>query len=180
MHAPPSAGSSRRPHPRKARLRRTILALPATLLLAACAAMSLPAGAGAVEAGLALPGPEVGQTARAASVGAHWVRMFMPWAVIEPGRGSYAQNWLTAYEQSFRGFPAGTKFILDVVGTPPWETGSSDQRTPPADPADYARMLRDVAGRFGPRVAAYEIWNEEDEPRWWAGRPGPGGLRRAC
>jgi hypothetical protein len=174
MLASPAPSQALRSPRLRARWRRAALALPAALVIAAC----LPAAAGAAEAGLVLPGPELGQTARAASVGGHWVRMFMPWPVIEPARGVYAQNWLASYEQSFRGFPAGTKFILDVVGTPPWETGSPDGRTPPADPADYARMLRNVAGRFGSRVAAYEIWNEEDEPRWWLGAPDPAGYVR--
>ena len=54
-----------------------------------------------------------------------------------------------------------------------WETGSPDPRTPPLNPYDYATMLANVAQRFGSRVAAYEIWNEEDESRWWLGAPDP-------
>ncbi len=63
--------------------------------------------------------------------------------------------------------------ILDVVQSPSWETGSADVSTPPAKPQDYAQMISYIARRFGSRVSAYEIWNEEDEPRWWTGAPNP-------
>ncbi len=120
-----------------------------------------------------LPGPEVAKTPVIASLGTHWVRMFLTWPDVEPSRGVYAQNWLSAYEQAFKSFPAGTKVILDVVDTPAWETGSSDPVTPPADPHDYAAMIATIAQRFGSRVSAYEIWNEEDAPIWWTGAPNP-------
>ena len=63
--------------------------------------------------------------------------------------------------------------IFDVVGTPQWETGSGDEHAPPANPADYAAFVGALAQRFGTRVGAYEIWNEEDAPGWWTGAPNP-------
>jgi hypothetical protein len=63
--------------------------------------------------------------------------------------------------------------ILDVVDTPRWETGSSNLRTPPANPNDYAAFVAGLAHRLAGKVTAYEIWNEEDEPRWWTGAPDP-------
>jgi hypothetical protein len=63
--------------------------------------------------------------------------------------------------------------ILDVVDTPRWETGSSNLRTPPANPNDYAAFVAGLAQRLAGKVTAYEIWNEEDEPRWWTGAPDP-------
>jgi len=63
--------------------------------------------------------------------------------------------------------------IVDVVDTPSWETGSSDEHTPPANPNDYAAFVGSLAERWGSRVAAYEIWNEEDSTTWWTGAPNP-------
>jgi Cellulase (glycosyl hydrolase family 5) len=159
-------------------VRRSTIVRRAAQLIACTAAVfavSAPAPAGAAEAGVALPGPEAGQAARVGTLGAHWVRMFLTWPDIEPARGVYANNWLQMYEASFHTLPTGTKVLLDVVDSPEWETGSTDEATPPANPADYASMLAAVAKRFGSRVAAYEIWNEEDEPRWWVGAPDPSG-----
>jgi hypothetical protein len=43
--------------------------------------------------------------------------------------------------------------------------------TPP-DPADFASFAHTFAGRMaGAGVAAYEIWNEEDDTMFWAGTP---------
>jgi hypothetical protein len=151
----------------------TVLLLAA--LVATCLALLAAPTTQAAEPGFNTPGAEGGRALQAQQLGTHWVRMFMPWNVIEPQRGVYAANWLAGYEQGFRAYPAGTKFLIDVVDTPQWANGSTDQYVPPTNPQDYASMLATVAQRFGSRVAAYEIWNEEDEPRWWVGAPDPGG-----
>jgi hypothetical protein len=99
------------------------------------------------------------------------VRVFATWPDLEPYPGVFAPNWVAKYEQLFAALPAGSKVIIDVVGSPRWETGSSDPHTPPANPNDYASFLGQIAKRWAGRVAAYEIWNEEDASRWWAGGP---------
>jgi hypothetical protein len=42
---------------------------------------------------------------------------------------------------------------------------------PPVDKAGYANFVANLAQRYGDKVAAWEIWNEEDEQEWW-GAPG--------
>jgi hypothetical protein len=44
---------------------------------------------------------------------------------------------------------------------------------PPRNPADYARFIGAIAKRLAGRVAAWEIWNEEDASLWWASGPDP-------
>ena len=131
--------------------------------------------ASAAEPGVAVPGPGAIHVSEIKALGSHWVRMFVTWPDIEPAQGAYSASWITSYEQTFSQMPAGTKVILDVVDSPSWETGSAAQNTPPANPHDYAAMLGMLAHRFAGRVAAYEIWNEEDAPGWWAGAPDPAG-----
>ena len=46
-------------------------------------------------------------------------------------------------------------------------------QTPPANPQEYAAFVGALAQHFGTKVAAYEIWNEEDSSGWWAGGPNP-------
>jgi hypothetical protein len=146
----------------------------ALVLLGALALVLPPGSADAVEPGVAVPGPGALDTHDIKALGTHWARMFLTWPDIEPARGVYAANWIAAYEQAFSQLPAGTKVLLDVVDSPQWETGSSSAKSPPANPQDYAAMLGMLASRFGGRVAAYEIWNEEDAPAWWTGAPDPG------
>jgi hypothetical protein len=158
--------------PRQSRTPRPL----AVALLSVLVALVLGAAAG--PAGAAEPGvvladsfsPHVGDLK---TLGVHWVRVFATWPDLEPARGDYSANWIANYERLFRELPAGTKVIVDVVGTPQWETGSSDEHTPPANPEDYAAFVGGLAQRFGPRVTAYELWNEEDSPSWWVGAPDP-------
>ncbi|MEA2637910.1 MAG: polysaccharide biosynthesis protein PslG [Chloroflexota bacterium] len=151
-------------------LRRASLAL---LLASAIIAAVASSAAWGAEPGVAVPGPGALHVGEIKAVGTHWVRMFVTWPDIEPARGAYSASWLTSYEQSFSQLPAGSKVILDVVDSPQWETGSANEHAPPANPNDYAAMLGMLAQRFGARVAAYEIWNEEDAPAWWVGAPNP-------
>ncbi len=148
-------------------------ALLGVLLALLAIAGTSPGTAAAAEAGVAVPGPGNIRVPEIKALGTHWVRMFVTWPDIEPSRGVYAANWIAAYEQAFSQLPPGSKVILDVVDSPSWETGNAAQNTPPANPQDYASMLGMLAHRYAGRVAAYEIWNEEDSPGWWAGAPDP-------
>jgi hypothetical protein len=120
-------------------------------------------------------GENPSQIAAVHSLGVHWVRMFVSWRSLQPTPAPVSNNTLTYYEQLFSQLPAGTKVILDVVDSPQWETHSSNERAAPANPHDYASFVATLAARWGTRVTAYEIWNEEDEPRWWVGAPDPAG-----
>jgi len=153
----------------RARVARTLIAV---LALLACWAGAGAASASAVESGVNLS-PEVNQSANLKTLGTHWVRYFLSWHAAEPAPGDIPAATLASYEQVFKQLPAGTKVILDVVGSPQWETGSPIENTPPANPHDYAAFVGALAQRFGTLVSAYEIWNEEDAPGWWVGGPNP-------
>jgi Cellulase (glycosyl hydrolase family 5) len=144
-----------------------LLALAVTV----CAGSAPPVQAAAP--GVVLASPTHVQVSAVKTLGLHWVRVFATWPDLEPQPGVLAQNWLVYYEQLFRSLPAGTKVIVDVVNTPEWETGSGDEHTPPANPQDYAAFVGALAQHWAGRVAAYEIWNEEDSASWWAGGPNP-------
>jgi hypothetical protein len=145
-------------------------------LLAVClVGVMSGSSARAAEAGVVIPGPEASAAPAIQALGVHWVRMFVPWPYLEPSRETYAPNWLANYEQGIDSLPSGTKVLLDVVDSPSWETGSSNEHTPPADPQDYAAFVGWLAQHLGSRVSAYEIWNEENLPSWWTGAPDPGG-----
>jgi hypothetical protein len=155
----------------QARLRSRAVLLLASLL--SLAALVAAAPASAVEPGLNLLSLNAAGVQDTKTLGTPWVRMFITWPDIEPSRGVFAQNWFQYYEQEFQALPAGTKVILDVVDSPRWETGSSNEKTPPMSAQEYGQFVGLLAQRFGPRVAAYEIWNEEDEARWWSTGPDP-------
>jgi Cellulase (glycosyl hydrolase family 5) len=108
-----------------------------------------------------------------AGLGVGWVRGFLPWSTFELSPGHYNEPMLSDLERGLAALPKGTKVILDVVNSPQWESGSANPAMPPRDPADYARFIGKMARRFAGRVAAWEIWNEEDDSLWWASGPDP-------
>jgi hypothetical protein len=134
------------------------------------------APAQAVETGVVINGPEglsMQSVHQVAGLGVGWVRVFAAWNIFEPTRGHLNEPVIADLEKGLAALPNGTKVIVDVVNTPQWETGSSNPAMPPSDPADYARFAGAMAKRFAGRVAAWEIWNEEDASLWWASGPDP-------
>lgn len=59
----------------------------------------------------------------------------------------------------------GVKPIFVIVGDP-----ANPPRTPQAI-ADFAKFAGQAANHFKGQAAGWEIWNEEDAPKWWAGMP---------
>ena len=147
----------------------------AAALAAAMAMLAAPAPAGAAQAGLNVAG-FLGTPAETAAIEAYvaaahpaWVRVFVDWNAIEPGRDSYSAAQIGDYQAFFAGLPAGTKVDVDIVETPSWASGSTNASVPPANDQDFASAVNYLANAFGPRVTAWEIWNEEDSQAWWAG-----------
>ena len=107
------------------------------------------------------------------STGVRSARIMMPWAGIQPAPDAYdwGQADLIVNAANARG--------IAVVGllnsTPGWATGGGPAiSSPPADPATYASFAGTVASHFAGRVAAYEVWNEENAVQFWnAGPAGP-------
>jgi Cellulase (glycosyl hydrolase family 5) len=160
------------PRPR-ARARSHTLALAVLLVLAAALSAASAPAAPAAEPGVVLANTGSPHIAAIRALGTHWVRVFAAWPDIEPQPGVFSSYWLAGYEKLFRELPAGSKVIVDVVDTPQWETGSTDEHMPPANPQEYAAFVGSLAQRWAGKVTAFEIWNEEDSPTWWTGAPNP-------
>ena len=130
------------------------------------------------EAGVGINEPDAVQIGAARALGTHWARMFVSWRALQPTSAPVSEATLESSGTAIRDAPKGTKLILDVYGTPQWETGSEDEHAPPADPRDYATFVATIAKRWGSLVSAYEIWNEEDSNAWWVGGPDPAAYTR--
>jgi Glycosyl hydrolase catalytic core len=123
-----------------------------------------------------------------ASVGIGYFRAEFDWGTIEPLPGQYD---LSAYD----GFVANAArhhiSLLGLLnGAPSWASTNPTAVPgsgiyPPANPAQFAAFATLMAQRYGPRgtfwreyphlpyypVRAWEIWNEEDLPFYWAPKP---------
>jgi hypothetical protein len=155
----------------------------ASALVAAVAAAILawPAPAGAVEKGV-MPDLTWGirdsdfapTQAAITDLGAKWVRLEFRWNEAEPQNNSYSATTLAEWDKAVATAQAsGAKIIGMVHRSPSWASGSSNSYTRPKDPADYADFMRFVAARYKGKVAAWEIWNEENISRFWPTGPSP-------
>ncbi|MGI8587181.1 MAG: cellulase family glycosylhydrolase [Chloroflexia bacterium] len=100
-------------------------------------------------------GPRVLQVAKDA--GFSWVRQQVVWADYQktPGR----INWDRLDPVVAAANTAGEKLILSVVRSPSWANAQGGM---PDDKFTYGGFLYQLAKRYKDRVAAYEVWNEQN------------------
>jgi hypothetical protein len=124
-------------------------------------------------------------TAKKARFGAVRVQAF--WAGLQPtGPGSYDATALAALDKVVDGAAQrNLKVVLFADGTPCWasaapadvkagckgSTKAAVYRYGPSDPRTFVALSTFLVGRYGAKLAAYEIWNEPDQANenYWAG-----------
>ena len=114
----------------------------------------------------------------AKGVGAKWVRLFMEWAQSEPADDQYDPVQLQSFDTRIDTYRRlGINVLIAVVKSPPWaaQDPSADRRLvqPPRDPGKYAEFIGTMARRYAGKVQAWEVWNEPDDPPFWAPGPDP-------
>jgi hypothetical protein len=171
-------------------VRRPHTALAASL--AALALLALPAAAPAASL-LGVQVDTVDDPAGAASqlenvkrAGGNAVRVEASWAQLEPrAQGERDPAALRAVDRVIDSAATrGIKVVLFLDRTPCWASSfpkkscSSDTpndfattRYQPEDPAAVVPLATFLAERYGPRLAAFEVWNEPDQvnQKYWAG-----------
>jgi hypothetical protein len=107
------------------------------------------------------------------------VRVELPWSLMEPaGPGQLDPRALAFSDRLLAdGAAEGVKVILMVDSSPCWASSAPARvlrrcvpRRPgpanawaPRDPATYAAFVAFLAQRYGPGLAALEVWNEPDQ-----------------
>jgi hypothetical protein len=125
------------------------------------------------------PAQADGSTAAARALHAQVVRVEVPWAILEPHGANLIDPGALAFTDRLIGDAAadGMRVIVFVDSTPCWASsapasllhacmsGKSSKANawPPTNPADYAAIVRYLAGRYGTRLAAIEVWDEPDQ-----------------
>ncbi len=156
----------------------------ATAVVALLGALATPAFAAQVpglSADLMRPNITPAEQARQldliTSVNAGITRVDVGWSALEQNAKGEYQEWYLAQLDSLVTLAEqrGVKLLLTFTDSPCWASSAPEsskqgcegawwdryvQRYPPADPQDYADALAFLAGRYGGRVAGWEIWNE--------------------
>jgi polysaccharide biosynthesis protein PslG len=124
------------------------------------------------------PAQAEGTIAQARALHAKVVRTEVPWSLLEPRQGQIDQG-IQANVDRLVGdaAAAGIRVIMVVDSTPCWAStapssilagcnpaaDSGAKSWPPRDPATYAAFVAYLARRYGPQLAAIEVWNEPDQ-----------------
>ena len=90
------------------------------------------------------------------SLGVTNVRMDIPWAFIQPSSAT-SYSW-TKMDYIVNAAASRGMNVLGILDATPSWAGSLLTGHP--DPTAYAKFASTVAGRYGTKIAAYEIWNE--------------------
>jgi polysaccharide biosynthesis protein PslG len=104
--------------------------------------------------------------------GVRSARIMFPWAGIQPSPDAW--DWGQADVIVNAANARGIAVVALLNSTPGWATGGGPAITaPPATPESYGAFAGAFASHFAGRVAAYEIWNEQNAVQFWAGPQGP-------
>lgn len=125
------------------------------------------------------PGESARVIAEARALHARVIRIEIPWSAFEPLSPGQIEEGPVAATDRFvsDAAAAGIRVLMFVDKTPCWASSappavlagcSPSSQTeanvwPPTDPADYASFVAYLASRYGPHLAAIEIWNEPDQ-----------------
>jgi LysM repeat protein/aryl-phospho-beta-D-glucosidase BglC (GH1 family) len=102
-------------------------------------------------------------------LGMTWVRQGVLWRVLEPTKGAIDFGGLDGTIDTLNS--NGFKVMLTVYSAPDWARTTNAESGPPTDFNDFATFVGALAAHYKGRVQAYEIWNEPNIRREWAGRP---------
>jgi hypothetical protein len=100
------------------------------------------------------------------------------WKDVNPSQGVF--NWSVLDAEVAQVEASGAKPMLVLGLTPQWaaaDPNAGDPRwglgtaSPPRDIASWRDYVTAVVNRYGPRIAAYEIWNEVNLRTFWVGTP---------
>jgi len=99
--------------------------------------------------------------------GMGWVRIDFIWAAVQPARGTY--DWrlydalVAAAEQR------GLSILAIIAYTPGWATDGAEISGVPRSVDDWTTFCTKAANRYKGRIAAWEVWNEPNLAKFWAG-----------
>lgn len=117
------------------------------------------------------------QLEQIADAGAGIVRVDVGWSSLEQNaKGTYERWYLDQLDTLVdKADQHGVKLLITFTDSPCWASSAPESlkqgcdgawwdrgvnRYPPANPQDYADALAFLVGRYGDRVAGWEIWNE--------------------
>jgi hypothetical protein len=108
--------------------------------------------------------------AKLAAAGVQSVRIDLGWSSLEPRRRRVSRWHVRLVDRCVNlARSQGMDVLATIMWTPAWANGGRGMTAPLARAADFAWFARWAARHFRGRVAAWEIWNEPNDPAFWSG-----------
>ncbi|HYN88279.1 MAG TPA: LysM peptidoglycan-binding domain-containing protein [Ardenticatenaceae bacterium] len=103
-------------------------------------------------------------------LGFGWLKQQIEWKAFEPSEGAIQWGEMDAIVNDVTG--NGLGLLFSIVKSPAWARagGRGDGEGPPQNGQTYANFVGAVAGRYCGKVAAIEVWNEQNLVVEWADR----------
>ncbi len=99
------------------------------------------------------------------SAGIGWARSAFAWTDLEPQQGTWDFSKFDNYVDMAAAH--GINILGILLTSPTWANGGGAWNTPPTDMAAWGDYVRRVVTRYRGRVAAWEVWNEENIDAFW-------------
>ncbi len=89
-----------------------------------------------------------------------WIRQQVRWSSYEPAKGQFGNNYVAQLDALINAAAAkGVNVMLSPVSSPDWVGAGGGL---PKNPQDFADFIGFMANRYKGKVAAYEVWNEQN------------------
>jgi hypothetical protein len=101
------------------------------------------------------------------------VRLMIPWAGVEPTKGNL--NWASVDKTVNSAASRNIAVVGMVNSTPTWAVASGGQYLSgrPASPDVYADFVAKFVTRYAGKIAAVEVWNEQNAVTFYTPKPDP-------
>jgi hypothetical protein len=104
------------------------------------------------------------ELALAADLGVRNLRVEFPWPLIEPGRGVYDWRRVDYIVRAARRRHVPLQPVL--IYTPAWAATNAND---PPSVEDFTPFVRAIVKRYRKTIHYWELWDEPDLERYWAG-----------
>jgi hypothetical protein len=101
------------------------------------------------------------------AAGIGWIRIDFVWAAIEVRRGHH--DWRLYDELVAAAERRGLAILGIIAFTPDWATDGPPLTGVPRDVDDWRRFCAAAANRYRDTIRTWEVWNEPNLDRFWAG-----------
>ncbi len=104
------------------------------------------------------------------ALGVGWARADFEWSGVEPTKGSF--DWAKEDVAVDEASAHGINVLATLDYTPAWaRTNQTSDHYPPNNPAQFAAFAGKAVKRYKKQVHYWEIWNEPNNPEFWAPKP---------